>query len=58
MSQSRPLHLMIPVSLGELADKITILAIKRACIKDAAGLKEYRARICILAGLVEQGGAG
>jgi hypothetical protein len=39
MSESRQLTLMVPVSLGELTDKITILKIKRARIKNAESLK-------------------
>lgn len=43
---SGPLSVMIPVSLGELADKLTILGIKRARLKDPERLqnveREYR----------------
>ena len=46
MSQSPPL--MIPVSLGELADKLSILSIKRVRITDAAALKNVEREHAVL----------
>jgi uncharacterized protein DUF6165 len=51
MSASRPLNLMVPVSLGELADKLTILGIKRVRIKDPEGLKNVEREYGLLLAL-------
>lgn len=47
-----------PISVGELIDKITILEIKAAEIRDAGKLANVRTELDLLAGVAERHGLG